>query len=205
MERKHVPIQKAYLLSCVNARFEDLHEAAEVVRTAADAWPPASNFIWPRQARKCRPSPSPTVIGTRWWRRAPFRCRPVAEHASAWVAVWWAKAKSRSAPRIAISRAAWAIRDAQVYLGSPAVVAASALAGFICAPQTFTDRAAGTAIRRAPRQTAFGRFGRDHRRLSTKRARPRSFRRQGQFEHRRHLRRQAYLPRRSSRRSRWRR
>ena len=33
MERKRVPIQKAYLLSCVNARFEDLHDAAEVVRT----------------------------------------------------------------------------------------------------------------------------------------------------------------------------
>ena len=32
MERKHVPIQKAYLLSCVNARFEDLRDAAEVVR-----------------------------------------------------------------------------------------------------------------------------------------------------------------------------
>src|SRR6266700_5832870 len=33
MERKRVPIQKAYLLSCVNARFEDLHDAAEVVRS----------------------------------------------------------------------------------------------------------------------------------------------------------------------------
>src|SRR5436189_5133480 len=32
MERKHVAIQKAYLLSCVNARFEDLHDAAAVVR-----------------------------------------------------------------------------------------------------------------------------------------------------------------------------
>src|SRR4029078_4150460 len=32
MERKRVPIQKAYLLSCVNARFEDLHDAAEVIR-----------------------------------------------------------------------------------------------------------------------------------------------------------------------------
>jgi len=41
-------------------------------------------------------------------------------------------------------------RDAQVYLGSPAVVAASALAGFISAPKAFADRAAGTAIRRAP-------------------------------------------------------
>ena len=40
-------------------------------------------------------------------------------------------------------------RDALVYLGSPAVVAASALAGFICAPKNFGERAAGTAIRRA--------------------------------------------------------
>ncbi|MGE5209541.1 MAG: homoaconitase, partial [Alphaproteobacteria bacterium] len=32
IERKRVPIQKAYLLSCVNARFEDLHDAAEVIR-----------------------------------------------------------------------------------------------------------------------------------------------------------------------------
>src|ERR1700745_3157529 len=32
MQRKRVAIQKAYLLSCVNARFEDLHDAAEVVR-----------------------------------------------------------------------------------------------------------------------------------------------------------------------------
>jgi homoaconitate hydratase len=41
-------------------------------------------------------------------------------------------------------------RDAQVYLGSPAVVAASALAGFIRAPKTFAERPAGTAVRRAP-------------------------------------------------------
>src|SRR5205807_3432780 len=33
IQRKHVPIQKAYLLSCVNARFEDLHDAAEVIRS----------------------------------------------------------------------------------------------------------------------------------------------------------------------------
>src|SRR5439155_24685547 len=39
-------------------------------------------------------------------------------------------------------------RDAYVYLGSPAVVAASALAGFICSPTNFTERPAGTAVRR---------------------------------------------------------
>jgi homoaconitate hydratase len=44
-------------------------------------------------------------------------------------------------------------RDAYVYLGSPAVVAASALAGFICAPKNFTERAAGIAVRRAQRKS----------------------------------------------------
>ncbi len=39
-------------------------------------------------------------------------------------------------------------RDAFVYLGSPAVVAASALAGFICAPTNFTDKPAATVTRR---------------------------------------------------------
>src|SRR5262249_31171891 len=39
-------------------------------------------------------------------------------------------------------------RDSFVYLGSPAVVAASALAGYICAPTTFTERAAGTSVYR---------------------------------------------------------
>ncbi len=44
--------------------------------------------------------------------------------------------------------------DAQVYLGSPAVVAASALAGFICAPREFAEQPAGTAIRRAASKPA---------------------------------------------------
>src|SRR5213079_376572 len=45
-------------------------------------------------------------------------------------------------------------RDAYVYLGSPAVVAASALAGFICAPQNFSERPAGTGIRRVEKKAA---------------------------------------------------
>ena len=49
-------------------------------------------------------------------------------------------------------------RDALVYLGSPAVVAASALAGFICAPTNFTERARrhrhSTHLRRKRRPAA---------------------------------------------------
>src|SRR2546427_11517364 len=44
-------------------------------------------------------------------------------------------------------------RDAYVYLASPAVVAASALAGFICAPTNFAERPAGTAVRRPEKKS----------------------------------------------------
>jgi homoaconitate hydratase len=44
-------------------------------------------------------------------------------------------------------------RDALVYLGSPAVVAASARAGFICAPQNFSEKPAGIAVRRAEKKS----------------------------------------------------
>ncbi len=63
-------------------------------------------------------------------------------------------------------------RDAFVYLASPAVVAASALAGFICAPTNFTERAAGTAIRRPERKPRPAAIGADHGRFSVERARP---------------------------------
>jgi homoaconitate hydratase len=44
-------------------------------------------------------------------------------------------------------------RDAFVYLASPAVVAASALAGFICAPTNFSERPAGIAVRRPEKKS----------------------------------------------------
>src|SRR5213076_3202427 len=44
-------------------------------------------------------------------------------------------------------------REALVYLASPAVVAASALAGFICAPTTFGEKPAGIATRRPEKKS----------------------------------------------------
>jgi homoaconitate hydratase len=44
-------------------------------------------------------------------------------------------------------------RDAFVYLASPAVVAASALAGFIRAPKSFAEKPAGTATRRPQKKS----------------------------------------------------
>ena len=148
MERKHVAIQKAYLLSCVNARFEDLHDAAEVVRTkgghVADGvefyLAPASAEV---QAKSESTGDWQTLIGA--------GAIPLPPGCGACIGLGRGLVQK---DEIAISstnrnfKGRMGDRDAYVYLGSPAVVAASALAGFICAPKNFTERAAG--IRAAP-------------------------------------------------------
>ena len=152
IERKHVPIQKAYLLSCVNARFEDLHDAAEVVRArgghVADGvefyLAPASAEV---QAKSERNGDWQTLLGAGAIALPPGcgACiglgRGLVQKGETAISSTNRNFKGRMGDR-----------DALVYLGSPAVVAASALAGFICAPQTFAERAAGTAIRRAERK-----------------------------------------------------
>jgi homoaconitate hydratase len=153
MERKHVSIQKAYLLSCVNARFEDLHDAAEVVRAkgghVADGvefyLAPASAEV---QARSESTGDWQTLIGA--------GAIPLPPGCGACIGLGRGLVQKGE---IAISstnrnfKGRMGDRDAYVYLGSPSVVAASALAGFICAPKNFTERAAGTAVRRAQRKS----------------------------------------------------
>ncbi len=148
MERKHVPIQKAYLLSCVNARFEDLRDAAEVIRTRGGRVADGVEFYLApasaeTQARAESSGDWQTLIGA--------GAIPLPPGCGACIGLGRGlvqKGETQSAPRIAISKAAWAIATRSFISVSPAVVAASALAGFICAPTNFTDRPAGTAIRR---------------------------------------------------------
>ena len=196
MQRKHVAIQKAYLLSCVNARFEDLHDAAEVVRARGERVADGVEFyLAPASAEVQAKAES---VGD-WQTLVDAGAIPLPPGCGTCIGLGRGLVGKGEIAISATNRnfkGRMGDPDAQVYLGSPAVVAASALAGFICAPQEFAERAAGTAIRRAAKQTAGGGFGRDHRRLSAERARPRSLHRQGQPEHRRNLRRQTHLPRR---------
>src|SRR5438128_10335690 len=149
MERKHVPIQKAYLLSCVNARFEDLHDAAAVVRARGGHVPtgvefylaPASAEVQARSERngdwqtllEAGAIPLPPGCGA-----CIGLARGLVQQAATAISASNRNFKGRMGDR-----------EAYVYLGSPAVVAASALAGFICAPKNFAERAAGTAVQRA--------------------------------------------------------
>src|SRR5438552_7616372 len=157
MERKHVAIQKAYLLSCVNARFEDLHDAAEVVRDrgghVADGvefyLAPASAEV---QARSESNGDWQTLLDAGAI-RLPSGCGACIGLGPGLVE----KGETAISATNRNFKGRMGDRDAYVYLGSPAVVAASALAGSICAPQTFTERAAGITVRRAQRKSALSR------------------------------------------------
>src|SRR5213082_245377 len=148
MERKHVAIQKAYLLSCVNARFEDLRDAAEVIRTRGGHVADGVEFYLApasaeTQAKSERNGDWQTLLGA--------GAIPLPPGCGACIGLGRGLVQQGETAISATNRnfkGRMGDRDAYVYLGSPAVVAASALAGFICAPMTFADKPAGTATRR---------------------------------------------------------
>src|SRR6267378_1007030 len=152
MERKHVAIQKAYLLSCVNARFEDLHDAAEVIRARGGHVANGVEFyLAPASAEVQAKSES----NGDWKTLLDAGAIPLPPGCGACIGLGRGLVGKGETAISATNRnfkGRMGDREALVYLGSPAVVAASALAGFICAPQTFAERSAGTAIRRAERK-----------------------------------------------------
>jgi homoaconitate hydratase len=149
MERKHVPIQKAYLMSCVNARLEDLHDAAEVVRTRGGRVAAGVEFYLAAASAEVQ---AKSESAGDW--KTLVDAGAIALPPGCGTCIGLGRGLVGKG-EIAISatnrnfKGRMGDPDAQVYLGSPAVVAASALAGFICAPQTFSDRVAGITVRRA--------------------------------------------------------
>src|SRR3984893_8056961 len=152
MERKHVAIQKAYLLSCVNARFEDLHDAAEVIRARGGHVANGVEFyLAPASAEVQAKSES----NGDWKTLIDAGAIPLPPGCGACIGLGKGLVQKGETAISATNRnfkGRMGDRDSLVYLGSPAVVAASALAGFICAPQTFSERPAGIAIRRAEKK-----------------------------------------------------
>ena len=137
MEARGMPIQKAYLVSCTNARLADIAEAAGVVKgrqVASDVefYIAAASAEIQAQAE-----------GAGYWQALvdagakplPPGCGPCIGMGKGLV----------EAGEVAISatnrnfKGRMGSRDAEVYLGSPAVVAASAIAGKIAAPFPVED------------------------------------------------------------------
>jgi homoaconitate hydratase len=138
MERKKVAIQKAYLISCVNSRLEDLEAAAKVLHGKKVA------------------------AGVQFYLSAASQwVQGAAEKGGAWQTLVDAGAKvlpPGCGPCIGLGvgllekgevgisstnrnfKGRMGSRDAQCYLASPEVVAASAVAGYIRGPHEFADR-----------------------------------------------------------------
>jgi homoaconitate hydratase len=154
MERKHVAIQKAYLLSCVNARFEDLHDAAEVVRARGGHVAAGVEFYLAAASAEVQ---AKSESNGDWQTLLDAGAIPLPSGCGACIGLGRGVVGKGEIAISATNRnfkGRMGDRDALVYLGSPAVVAASALAGFICAPKDFVELAAGTAVRRAERKPA---------------------------------------------------
>src|SRR2546425_1515291 len=152
MERKRVAIQKAYLLSCVNARFEDLHDAAEVIRTRGGHVADGVEFYL---------APASAEVQVRsesngdWQTLIDAGAIALPPGCGACIGLGRGLVQKGETAISATNRnfkGRMGDRDAFVYLASPAVVAASALAGFICAPTDFAEKPAGTATRRPPKK-----------------------------------------------------
>ena len=140
IEKKKIAIQKAYLISCVNSRREDLEAAAAVLRGkkvaagvkfyvgAASAWvqrEAEESLAWQALleagAIALPPSCGPCIgLGT-----------GLLEKGEVGISSTNRNFKGRMGSR-----------EAQCYLASPAVVAASAVAGYITGPIQFPDRTA---------------------------------------------------------------
>jgi homoaconitate hydratase len=139
IEKKHVAIHKAYLVSCVNSRIDDLEAAAwvlcgkkvaPVVKLyvgAASAWTQEEaekRGVWQALlaagAIPLSPSCGPCIgLGT-----------GLLEKGEVGISASNRNFKGRMGSR-----------EAQCYLASPEVVAASAIAGYITGPRQFQDRA----------------------------------------------------------------
>ena len=153
MEPRRVAINKAYLLSCVNARLEDLAEAAGILKDAKVApgvkfYVAAASAETEQNARRLGHWDTLLEAGAI---ALPSGCGPCIGLGEGTV----------ESGEVAISatnrnfKGRMGDRDAQVYLASPAVVAASAAAGYICGPTPLAARENKTTITiNPPRVTA---------------------------------------------------
>ena len=149
MEAKHVAIQKAYLMSCVNARVEDLHDAAEVVRSKGTRVAPGVEFYLAAASAEVQAS---AQASGDWQTLVDAGAIPLPPGCGTCIGLGQGLVGKGETAISATNRnfkGRMGDPDAQVYLASPAVVTASALAGFICAPRAFANRPAGTATRTA--------------------------------------------------------
>jgi homoaconitate hydratase len=152
MEKKKIAIQKAYLLSCVNSRVEDLEAAAKVLKGKKVA--PSVKFYLGAASKWVQEEAEKRGI----WQilldagaiPLPAGCGPciglgvgLLEPGEVGISATNRNFKGRMGSR-----------DAQCYLASPEVVAASAVAGYIRGPHEISGREPSRSYTELPASAA---------------------------------------------------
>jgi homoaconitate hydratase len=142
MEKERIEIHKAYLVSCVNSRTEDIAAAAAVLagKKIADG----VEFYLAAASREVQATCERQ--GT-WQTLLAAGARPLPPGCGPCIGLG---AGLLEAGEVGISatnrnfKGRMGSREAKCYLASPAVVAASAVAGYICGPAPFESRSLDT-------------------------------------------------------------
>ncbi|MDY7109799.1 MAG: homoaconitase [Planctomycetota bacterium] len=155
IEKSRVRINKAYLLSCVNARLEDLTAAARVV----DGKKVAEGVEFYVAAASANIQKQAEDLG-HWQKLMDAGAIALPPGCGTCIGLG---AGTLEPGEVAISatnrnfKGRMGSREAEAYLGSPAVVAASAVTGYICSPTGFEDIEAKTkTIVHGPRKREAG-------------------------------------------------
>lgn len=138
MERKKVAIQKAYLISCVNSRLEDLDAAAHVLNGKKIA--PSVKFYLSAASKWVQDEAEKRGI---WQVLTEAGAHPLPAGCGPCIGLGVGLLEKGEVGISATNRnfkGRMGSRDAQCYLASPEVVAASAVAGYIRGPHEFADR-----------------------------------------------------------------
>lgn len=145
IEAKHVKINKAWLMSCVNGRLEDLAVAADAVRgkrvaEGVEFYVAAASATVQREAQR---------LG-HWQALMDAGAIELPPGCGTCIGLGRGTIKAGEVGISATNRnfeGRMGDKNGQVYLGSPAVVAASAVAGYICSPTKFTPTKIASTIR----------------------------------------------------------
>ena len=139
MEKKRVAIQKAYLLSCVNSRVEDLEAAANVLKGKKVA--PGVKFYLGAASKWVQEEAERRGI---WQTLLDAGANPLPAGCGPCIGLGVGLLEPGEVGISATNRnfkGRMGSRDAKCYLASPEVVAASAVAGYIRGPHDLGDHA----------------------------------------------------------------
>ncbi|KAJ1826755.1 mitochondrial Homoaconitase [Coemansia sp. RSA 2599] len=141
LEPRRVAIQKAYVVSCVNSRVKDLREAADVVRAVQRAHPgqkvaAAAGVSWYVAPASSQVLADAQASGD-WQVLLDAGARPLPPGCGPCIGLGVGLLEDGVVCISATNRnykGRMGSKRAHTYLASPAVVAASALRGYICSP-----------------------------------------------------------------------